>query len=388
MEPIKRSLSRSPQCVFWLVVLALAGGCGTEPPVPASIAISPDSATLLWFDETIRLTATVQDLDGRTISGVTIKWTSGDESVVTVDAAGLVKVVGKGMASVRAEVEELEALSTVTVDLQRGALVKIYEALGGPGWFENRNWGTDEPIHSWSGVTTDTVGNVVGLHLGQNELTGRIPVEMVVLETLEHLNLTENDLTGPIPPELGRLETLRVLALERNALTGPIPPELGNLTKLYYLRLDGNALTGPIPPELGNLHNLFSLSLSGNALTGPIPPELGNLAGLSYLTLSENALTGPIPPALGNLGRLRRLALDYNELTGPVPPEFGDLQSLEFLAIDNTTLSGRLPRELIGIRPLQRFYWYETGLCSPPDEEFQEWLASIRGRRGNGKCAS
>ena len=48
MEPIKRSLSRSPQCVFWLVVLALAGGCGTEPPVPASIAISPDSATLLW----------------------------------------------------------------------------------------------------------------------------------------------------------------------------------------------------------------------------------------------------------------------------------------------------------------------------------------------------
>jgi len=51
-------------------------------------------------------------------------------------------------------------------------------------------------------------------------------------------------------------------------------------------------------------------------------------------------------------------------------------------------LSGPLPRELTGLGRLGRFYWHETDLCSPPDEEFQEWLASIPGRRGNGRCTS
>jgi len=51
-------------------------------------------------------------------------------------------------------------------------------------------------------------------------------------------------------------------------------------------------------------------------------------------------------------------------------------------------LSGRLPRELIGIPYLVTFDWHETDLCSPPDAEFQEWLASISNRRGNGPCDS
>ena len=367
MRLFKPIFSWSPQFGLGFAVVALVGGCGTEgtePPVPAAIAISPHSATLIWFNESIQLTATVQDLDGQAISGVTVTWTSGDESVVTVDATGLVTAVGKGVAPVRAAAEGMEALSTVTVDLQRGALLKIYETLGGPGWDYNRNWGTDEPIQSWWGVTTDTAGNVVELRLSRNQLTGRIPTEMVVLETLGFLDLGWNNLTGPIPPELGKLQ------------------------RLGFLDLNGNELTGPIPPELGNLQELWSLALDRNELTGPIPPELGDLPGLNRVNLSGNALTGPIPPVLGNIQSLRELALDYNELTGPVPPEFGNLEELEYLAIDNTLLTGRLPRELIGLRRLGRFYWHETDLCSPPDEEFQEWLASIRGRRGNGKCGS
>jgi len=81
------------------------------------------------------------------------------------------------------------------------------------------------------------------------------------------------------------------------------------------------------------------------------------------------------------------MRLDENQLTGPVPTEFGNLGSLEHLSIDNSPLSGPLPRELMHI-PLGRFYWYETDLCSPPDEEFQEWLASVYGQKGNRKCES
>jgi len=106
------------------------------------------------------------------------------------------------------------------------------------------------------------------------------------------------------------------------------------------------------------------------------------------LELYRNNLTGQIPPEFGNLQRLLWLTLFDNNLTGPVPPELGRIRDLTRLEIDNTALAGRLPRELIGIRRLSRFYWYETDLCSPPDEEFQEWLASIYGRKGNGKCSS
>ncbi len=367
-----------------LAVAALAGACGTEPPVPASIEISPRATTLLWFDETVELTATVRDPHGRTMPGVTVTWTSGDETVVTVDAAGLVTVVGEGVVPVLAAVEGLEASSTVGVDLQRGALVKIYEALGGPGWLRIRNWGTDEPLDQWWGVRTDTSGNVVGLDLSSNDLAGAIPPEIGSLENLRTVHLSSNDLAGPVPPEIGNLRSLQRLDLHDNELTGAIPPEIGSLDGLDTLDLSSNELTA-IPPEIGNLRSLQRLFLDDNALTGPVPPEIGNLQNLLILDLSSNELTA-IPPELGNLQRLRRLDLSSNELTGPVLPELGALTRLAYLAIDNNPLSGRLPRELIGI-PLRRFDWYETDLCSPPDAEFQEWLVSIQ-NRGNGPCDS
>ena len=189
MKPIKQIPSRCLQFAFWLVVLALAGGCGTEPPVPATIAISPDSATLPWFDESVRLTATALDLDGQAMPGITVTWMSGDESVVTVDADGLVTPVGKGVAPVRAEVEGVEGLSTVTVAPDRRALLKIQEALGGRRWRNRSDWGTDAPLDTWYGVTTDSKGNVVELNLGSNGVTGRIPAEIGVLKALEVLRL-------------------------------------------------------------------------------------------------------------------------------------------------------------------------------------------------------
>ena len=486
MKPDKRMVSWSLRLGSGLTVLALAGGCGTEPLVPATISVSPGLATLLRLDETVQLTATVRDQYGQPISGVEVEWTSGDESVVTVDGTGLVTAVGKGVALVRAAVEGAgEALSAVTVDTERGALLRIYEALDGPNWFYNRNWGTDEPIRSWWGVTTDIHGSVVRLELAGNDLTGTIPAEIGVLGALDYLDLSRNELAGPIPPELGNLTELHALDLHDNELTGPIPPELGSLTELgalglhdnelsdpippelgnlaglYILNLHNNRLTGPIPPELGdlsslrflhlslsendlsgpippelgNLDNLLSLSLAGNELTGsippelgnltalesldlvgneltgsippelghltalasldlsgnglsgPIPPELGNLPWLGTLVLRENELTGSVPPELGNLTELGYLDLGLNPLTGPVPPELARAEKLGHLAIDNAALAGRLPRQFMALR-LSWFYWHETDLCSPPDEEFQRWLASVRGRKGSGKCES
>ena len=159
----------------------------------------------------------------------------------------------------------------------RALLLSIHGAMGGDGWLHADNWGTDAPLDSWYGVTTDAAGNVTKLDLRENRVTGGIPAEIGLLGTLEVLNLQRNDLTGPIPPELGNLRSLKALQLERNDLTGSIPPELGNLRDLAVLLLDRNDLTGRVPPELGGLPNLEVVDLQGNRLTGPPPPEFHQL---------------------------------------------------------------------------------------------------------------
>ena len=97
--------------------------------------------------------------------------------------------------------------------------------------------------------------------------------------------------------------------------------------------------------------------------------------------LWENRLTGPIPLELANLRSLVSLVLSSNRLTGPVPGGLGNIPTLKELFIDENPLTGRLPRDLIGL-PLQYFDWSDTDVCAPPDDAFQEWLASIEHRDG------
>ena len=310
----------------------------------------------------------------------------------------------------------------------RDALVALYETAGGAGWSEDRNWLSTAPLRLWHGVEVDNDGRVVGLDLGRNSVTGRIPADIGYLTKLRRLFLTgnnlsgpipeelgslaeltqlsvwENNLTGPIPPELGNLTALKNLSLMYNHLTGPIPEELGNLAEIRNLRLAGNSLTGPIPSELGNLARLIELDLSDNDLTGPVPRELGNLSELvvlrldyndltgpipselgnltdrlAWLWLSHNSLTGPIPPELGNLSDLEILRLTSNDLSGSVPPEFGELTILEELGLaHNAGLTGALPQSLTGLDRLDEFLASGTGLCAPTDADFQAWLGSVR----------
>ena len=172
-------------------------------------------------------------------------------------------------------------------------LMALYHATDGDNWLNNTNWGSDAPLGAWHGVYTNAKGQVTGLNLSKNGLTGHIPPELGDLPDLIGLILRENALTGEIPPELGRLTNLDQLKLAWNQLTGEIPSELGNLTALVQLSLGGNQLTGGIPAELGQLTSLRSLTLQGgNRLTGDIPPELGNLTNLEVLWLGGNLFSG------------------------------------------------------------------------------------------------
>ena len=395
--PIRRAAMAS--LVFFAAV-----SCGGDDPagpsptrgVVASVTVSPATTTLSSPGDTVRLTAEALDGQGNAVASAEFSWASSDRSVVTVDGGGLVTAVGGGTTTVTARESSAGLSATallVVADEPRHALLYLYVVLGGSGWTNSNNWGTEAPLDTWYGVATDERGRVIELDLSDNGLTGSIPPELARLATLVVLNLSGNDasaasqldpdpglspdvsldpdpdrdpdvpggtglaetdtpplaqegLTGLIPPELGALSELRTLNLSGNSLTGPIPPQLGRLVELETLDLGLNGLTGQIPPELGRLAQLEGLYLSDNSLTGSIPLELADLPNLQELSLTRNDLTGPIPRELAGLPNLADLWLSSNELAGSIPPELGNLASLEALVLRDNDLTGQIPPEL------------------------------------------
>ena len=304
-----------------LAGVALVWACGgdspTVPPTPepvrpTTVTVSPATADLTALGAYVRLTAEVRDQNARVMAGATVTWTSNANSVATVDAVGLVTAAGYGTATITARAGSGQGTAEITVmELDRAALVALYEATDGPNWVNNENWLTDAPLGDWYGVDTDTSGRVVRLDLAGN--TDNWP------EVIPH------GLSGPIPPELGNLTHLTGLYLQVNQLSGPIPPELGDLANLRRLRLWSNDLSGPIPPELGNLGSVEDLDVFGNDLSGPIPPEFGELVNLTRLQLGSNSLTGLIPRSLLDLTGLTRFYFGRNEgLCAPGVAGFAD----------------------------------------------------------------
>ena len=224
------------------------------------------------------------------------------------------------------------------------------------------------------------------LTVSGNRLTGPIPPELGQLESLERVFLYNNLLTGAIPPELGQLENLLIAELSDNQLSGSIPPEIGQMKNLEKLLLSYNRLTGSLPPELGQLENLQTLWLDNNQLTGNVPPALGQLGNLRVLWLYNNRLTGGIPPELGQMQNLTRLSLSVNMLSGAIPPELGALHNLRILLLrDNSGLAGPLPRSFTSL-DLLSLWLTGTGVCVPPGDEFNMWLAGISDTRGVARC--
>lgn len=228
----------------------------------------------------------------------------------------------------------------------RNALLAFYEATGGANWTKHTNWGTEEPINYWYGVTCDENGNVTGLNLNNNGLTGEIPAEIGKLTGLTSIELNNNRLSGPIPTEIGQLTELKTLRMGGNQLTGNIPVQLGQLTKLSELSLWNNQLSGLIPVELSSLVNLYQLYLYNNNLEGTLPKELGQLTRLGYLNLSNNQFSGELPEEIGLLTSLYSLRLRNNNLEGSLPKVLGGLKRLNTLELSNNRFTGEIPAEI------------------------------------------
>ena len=202
---------------------------------------------------------------------------------------------------------------TVTIlraGADRATLMALYNSAGGASWTNKDNWGSNEPLNDWFGVTADGSENVTDLDLSGNNLRGTLPADLGTLSHLITLDLSDNQLSGTIP-DLSALIGLMTLNLRDNQLSGTIPDSLSSLLSLTTLNLGENRLTGAIPEELGDIFLLDFLYLDNNQLSGPIPVwVIGQITGLQVTRFAGNALTRCVPNGL----RYLVTAEDYNSL--------------------------------------------------------------------------
>ena len=123
-----RGAGKHPQILVLAALMSgmiWASGCGegaTEPPAPTpdppratTLTVTPATAELTALGETVRLAADVRDQNGQAMAGAAVTWSSGDPSVATVDAAGLVTAAANGMVTITATSGSVSGNAAVTV---------------------------------------------------------------------------------------------------------------------------------------------------------------------------------------------------------------------------------------------------------------------------------
>ena len=239
------------------------------------------------------------------------------------------------------------------------ALMAFYNATDGENWYNNTNWGSNEPFEEWYGINTISYGgyDIRSISLSENNLRGSISEDMIPflasLKDLEGLFLDSNNLEGDIS-FIGNLSTsLEMIDLQQNKFSGTIPTEIGNLINLWSLNLDYNSISGTLPNSLGNLKNLESLYIQHTDLEGEIPSSIINLKKITRVCLANNNFSGGIPEELAQLPLLKYLHLGWNNLSGTIPTVLGDCLALEELHLNDNNLGGNIPEELGEIRTLK-----------------------------------
>ncbi|MEC7987321.1 MAG: BspA family leucine-rich repeat surface protein [Myxococcota bacterium] len=103
------------------VVTATVDAQSTEVTIsveqaPFELDVNVSALDLTYLGETYTLSGSVYDEGGSAIDGVTVTWTSSDDTVVSVDADGMVTTVGNGTASITATASTVVSEIAVTVD--------------------------------------------------------------------------------------------------------------------------------------------------------------------------------------------------------------------------------------------------------------------------------
>ncbi len=145
-------------------------------------------------------------------------------------------------------------------------LQSLYIYTDGDRWLNNENWMSDQPVETWYGVEVKDQ-RVTAIQLSENNMMGRIPITLGLLDKLEELNLSHNQLTGRIDTILSTLGRLKILDLSHNNFHGTIPASIVHLDQLEILHVGHNQFTGDFPTQIIELSQLDSVEVINNHFT-------------------------------------------------------------------------------------------------------------------------
>jgi hypothetical protein len=104
--------------LLWGAILIFAGcssGGGTTGPAVVTTVAVTSAPTQISVNETAQASALVKDQNGNTLSGKTVTWESLNPSVATVSAAGIIKGVAAGSATIKGTVEGVSGTAGIIV---------------------------------------------------------------------------------------------------------------------------------------------------------------------------------------------------------------------------------------------------------------------------------
>ncbi|KAL1560367.1 putative LRR receptor-like serine/threonine-protein kinase RFK1 isoform X1 [Salvia divinorum] len=238
--------------------------------------------------------------------------------------------------SQRVPQEEVDVFKEITNEL--GAVHWTFDAdlceleIGGISQTPPPN--SDGYVECNCNYNNNSVCHVTTLVIKSYNLPGVLPLSIVKLQYLQHVDFAYNLLTGTIPEEWASMQ-LNFISVLVNRLSGQIPKYLASFTSLTYLNLEANQFSGGIPPDIGRMKNLTNLILSSNPLTGELPNSLANLTSLKDFRVNDNNLSGPIPDFIKNWKQLTNLEMFASGLEGPIPLNITLLDMLENLRISD-----------------------------------------------------
>jgi hypothetical protein len=99
---------------FSILFSACKGGEITDPAVTTTVLVS-SNPTQIAVGETAQASAVVKDQDGTSLSGKSITWTSLNQSIATVTAAGVIRGVAPGNATIQGTVDGVTGTASVQV---------------------------------------------------------------------------------------------------------------------------------------------------------------------------------------------------------------------------------------------------------------------------------
>lgn len=176
--------------------------------------------------------------------------------------------------------------------MQLDTLLNIYEDLNGSSWTTNLGWengflnGSCDYCN-WYGVNCNYLGQIIDIDLSNNDLQGKLPLDLAALVELKQLNLSNNILIDTIPDYWNSLDQLLVLDMSYNQFTGAIPTSYTTMARINKIHLDYNVLDS-IPTGLGYNGSLRTFTASNNILEGCFVNGISSFCNKDSINLSNN----------------------------------------------------------------------------------------------------